>query len=275
MAISAAQVMAFREKVGLPMMDCKQALTECNGDEEKALEWLRAKGKGRVEKAATREASEGRIGCHVDAATGVGGIVELRCETAPVASTDDFIRLTQAVARQVVAAANPVAETLRTEKFVDKPSQTLGDHMDDVFNRLREKIEIKRVARVKGHAGQYVHFNGRVGVLVEMSVACPDEVKADVCMHIAAMKPRVTRREDVDPAAVEKEKAVFAEEAKGKPAPVVEKMVTGKLGRWFSEFVLLEQAFVKDDKRSVGDMLKSVNPALTVNRFVRFEVGVV
>lgn len=272
MAITAAQVMAFREKVGLPMMDCKQALAECGGDEDKAIEWLRAKGKGRVEKAQSREAGEGRIGCFVDP-SGAAGIVELRCETAPVASTDDFIKLATTVAQHVAANAGATPENLRGMKMIGA-SGTLGDHMDDVFNRLREKMVIQRVARLSGQCGQYVHFNGKVGVIVEMSAACADDVKSDVCMHIAAMKPAAARRDDVDPARVERERAVFAEEAKGKPAPVVEKMVSGKLGRWFAEFVLLEQPFVKDDKRSVGDMLKSISPALTVNRFVRFEVGV-
>jgi elongation factor Ts len=266
--------MAFREKVGLPMMDCKQALTECNGDEEKAIEWLRAKGKGRVEKAQSREASEGRIGCFVDAGVRAAGIVELRCETAPVASTDDFIKLATTIAQLVALNADATVESLRSKKLPGNPSRTLGDHMDDVFNRLREKMEIKRIARFTGQCGQYVHFNGRVGVLVEMSTECADEVKSDVCMHIAAMKPRAASRDEVPSADIERERAVFAEEAKGKPAPVVDKMVSGKLGRWFSEFVLLEQPFVKDDKKSVGDMLKGINPNLTVKRFTRYEVGV-
>ena len=274
MAISASQVMAFREKVGLPMMDCKQALTECNGDEEKAIEWLRAKGKGRVEKAQSREASEGRIGCFVDPGARAAGIVELRCETAPVAATDDFIKLATSIAQTVALHADATPENLRAKKLPNDPSRTLGDHMDDVFNRLREKMEIKRVARFTGQCGQYVHFNGKVGVIIEMSTECADEVKADVCMHIAAMKPKAASRDEVPTADIERERANFAEEAKGKPAPVVEKMVSGKLSRWFSEFVLLEQPFVKDDKKSVGDMLKGINPNLTVKRFTRYEVGV-
>lgn len=274
MAISAAQVMAFREKTGLPMMDCKQALAECAGDEDKAVEWLRAKGKGRVEKAASREASEGRIGCYVDPATGTAGIVELRCETAPVSTTDDFIKLTGTIARHIAAHGDASADNLRSKPFLDDSKRTLGDHMDDVFNRLRENMVIKQVGRLTGQCGQYVHFNGRVGVIVEMNAACPDDIKSDVCMHIAAMKPLHARRDEVDPARVEKERATFAAEAAGKPAPVVEKMVTGKLSRWFSEFVLLEQPFVKDDKKSVSEVLKGVSANLSVNRFIRFEVGV-
>jgi len=273
MGITAAMVKALRDKTGLPMMDCKKALTDAGGDETEAIELLRKAGLGRISKMAGRETTEGRIACHVDAEKGCAGIVELRCETGPVANTEDFINLTATIARQAAYCESPDAATIAEQPFLDDGSKKLADHVHEVFNRIRENIKIARVGRLSGHLGSYVHHNAQVGVLVEMSEACPDEVKADVCMHIAAMNPAALRREDVDPAEVEKERQVYAEEAKGKPEQIVEKIVAGKLGRWFSEFVLLEQPFVKDDKKSVGQMLMGVSPKLTVNRFLRFGVG--
>ena len=271
MAITASQVNAFRQKTGLPMMDCKKALEACDGDEEKAIEWLRAQGLGRVQKMADRVASEGRIACAVEG--DCAGIVELRCETAPVSNTDDFIRLVNTIAKIAARAANPTAENVLAEKLPDNPGRTLQDEMNEVFNRMREKMQIARVSKVCGNVGQYVHHNGQVGVVVSLSAKAADEVKTDLCMHIAAMRPTHMHRDLVEAAAVAKEKAVFAEEASSKPAAAQEKIIAGKLGRWFSEFVLLEQPFVKDDKRSVADWLKSHHPELTVKNYVRYQVG--
>jgi elongation factor Ts len=273
MAITAGMVKALRDKTGLPMMECKKALTEAGGDEDKAIEVLRRLGAGKIRKLASREATQGRIACHVDPQNARAGIVELRCETAPVANTGDFVNLAATIARHAAVADTPTAETIREQPFMDDPSRTLGDHIDEVFNRIRENMRIARVAQLIGNVGQYVHHNAHVGVLVEMSGDCPEELKADLCMHIAAMNPACTHREDADPKEVEQQKAVFAEEAKGKPEPIVEKIVSGKLNRWYSEFVLLEQPFVKDDKKSVDEVLKAAAPNLTVTRFVRYEVG--
>jgi elongation factor Ts len=273
MAITAGMVKALRDKTGLPMMECKKALAEAGGDEEKAIEVLRRLGAGQIRKMASREVTEGRIACYVDPETQQAGIVELRCETASVANTDDFVKLAAAIARQAAVTEAPAAETIRAQPYVDNPSRTLADHMDEVFNRLRENLRIARVARLAGNVGQYLHHNAQVGVLVEMSGPCPEELKTDLCMHIAALNPAYTHREEVHAKEVEQQKTLFAEAAKGKPEPIVEKIVAGKLNRWYSEFVLLEQPFVKDDKKSVGQVLKEVAPDLTVTHFVRYEVG--
>jgi elongation factor Ts len=273
MEITAAMVKTLRDKTGLPMMECKKALTEGGGDVDQAIEILRKKGASKMQKMASREAAEGRIACFVDPEGQRAGIVELRCETAPVASTDDFIGLATAIARQVAAMENPDPETIRAQTLPDDPSKTLGDRMDEVFNRIRENMKIARVAQLRGNLGSYLHHNAQVGVLLEMSGECSDELKTDLCMHIAALDPACTRREDADPKEVEQQRALFAEEAKGKPEQIVEKIVNGKLGRWYSDFVLLEQLFVKDDKKSVGKVLQSVAPDLTVSHFVRYEVG--
>lgn len=269
MDVTAAMVKALRDKTGLSMGDCKKALVEAGGDETKAMDVLRKMGLGRIEKAADREASQGRIACFVDGPR--AGIVEVRCESAPVSNTDDFIALTQAAARVACALDNPTPQSVLAGSHNGQTVQAMLEH---VFNRLREKIVIHRVASFQGEVGSYLHHNAQVGVLIQLSGPCPAEVKADVCMQIAAMKPRVTRREEVSADDVAREREASLAEIKGKPPQIAEKIVEGKLNRWFEEFVLLEQAFVKDDKQSVGAMLNNVSKGLTVNRFVRYEVGV-
>jgi elongation factor Ts len=273
MVITAGMVKALRDKTGLPMMECKQALQEAGGDQGKAIELLRKKGLGQVGKRAARQTSEGRVACYVDGETHRGGIVELQCETAPVANTDDFIKLAKTIARQAAQVDAPTPETIVEQPSLEDPARKLQDVITDVVNRLRENVQIARVGSLHGHIGSYEHHNGQVGVLVELSAECPETVNADVCMHIAAMRPMYTRREDVDEALVRQEREIAAEQAKGKPENIIEKIVTGKLNRWYSEIVLLEQPFVKEDKKSVGQMLMGVGPELTVSSFLRYEVG--
>jgi elongation factor Ts len=266
-------VKALREKTGLPMMECKQALDEAGGDEAKAIELLRKKGLGQVGKRSARDTSEGRVACVVDPGTGCGGIVELQCETAPVANTADFTTLADAIARVAAKMDNPTPESVLSQPLPDEPGRTIQDLMTDVVNRLRENIRVARVGRLAGHVGHYLHHNGQVGVVVEMTADCPVEAKTDVCMHIAAMRPACTRREEVDPALVEQERKVAQEQVQGKPANIVDKIVEGKLNRWYSDIVLLEQPFVKDDKVSVGAMLGNVAAGLSVRQYIRYEVG--
>jgi len=273
MAITAAMVKALREKTGLPMMECKKALSEAGGDEDKAIEILRRLGAGKIQKMATREATEGRIACFLDPETQRAGIVELRCETAPVAGNEEFVNLATAIAQVSALTDSPSAETIREQPLPGHASKTIGTLMDEVFNRMRENMKIARVAQLNGNVGQYIHHNGQVGVLIEMSGDCSEDLKSDLCMHIAALSPPCLRREDADPKEVQEQKAVFVEQAKGKPEPIVEKIVGGKMNRWYSEFVLLDQPFVKDDKKSVGQVLKAISPDLTVSRFIRYEVG--
>ena len=273
MEITAQMVKALRDKTSLPMMDCKKALAEAGGDEAAAIHILDKKGAVRRQKMSDRVAAEGRVACFIDADKQRGGMVELRCETSPVASTDEFIALAQTIARQAAATDDPSPDVLRDQALLDDSSRKLCDKVDDVFNRLRENIQLSRAASLSGHVAYYVHHNGQVGVLVEFSGPCPDEVKQDMCMHVTALNPSFTRREQVDASEVEKKREIFQGEAQGKPEAVIDKIVTGKLGRWFSEFVLLEQPFVKDDKKSVSQVLMGVSADLTIKRFVRFEVG--
>jgi len=273
MDITSQMVKALRDKTGLPMMECKQALIEAQADEAKAIEILRKKGLGQLSKRAGRETTEGRIACFLDAAAGRGGIVELLCETAPVANTGDFINLAFQIARHAAYLDSATPDQVLDEPFRDDAARRVRDLLHDAVNRMRENIRVARVGSLSGYLGHYVHHNGQVGVLVELSADCPTELKADVCMHIAAMRPSWVRREEVDPQVVEMERRIAAEQVKDKPEHMIARIVDGKLNRWYSETVLLEQPFVKQDKKTVGQVLLEAVPGLTVRRFLRFEVG--
>ena len=167
----------------------------------------------------------------------------------------------------------PSAETLLEMKQPDDPSRTLRELYDEVFNRLRENLKIARADQFRGHVAHYIHFDGKTAAVVEFSQPCPDELAAGVCMHVAAMNPQYARREDVPAEQVEAERASLREQVKDKPPQIIDKIVEGKLGRWFSEFVLLEQPFVKDDKKTVAQALREAGDDLTVLRFVRYRIG--
>ena len=273
MAITASMVKSLREKTGLPLMDCKNALSESDGDEDKAVEVLRKKGAGKIEKMAGRETSQGRVACYVDVENKRAGMVELRCETAPVANTDDFIELAIQMARLAAAAESPTAESLPNETLIDDPSRKLSDLSAEVFNRLRENIRIGHVGRLTGNIAYYIHHDNQKGAMVAFSGECPQELSNGVCMHVTAINPSATRREQIDSALIEKERQLALESVEGKPEKIIGKIVEGKMNKWFGEIVLLEQAYVLDDKKTVGEALAQVSPDLTVDGFVRCQVG--
>ena len=273
-AISAVQVKALREKTGLPMMDCKQALAECNGDAEAAIRWLRERGAQVLNKRADRETAFGRFGIFASFDPPVGAMVELKCESNPVAQNQEVIQLANDLARQL--ATGPGAQTadeLLDQPSPSKPEATLREQKDDLFNRIREVFNVGRMVRIDGPCGGYSHNASTVsGVLVETSGGTPDVAK-DVCMHVAAMRPLALGREDLDPAEIERERAILREAAlkEGKPANIIEKMVEGRLRNFFAEKVLLEQQFVKGDKETVDKMAQ--RNGMTIKRFVHWEIG--
>jgi elongation factor Ts len=273
MAISAAMVKNLREKTGLPMMECKAALQEAGGDEAQAIELLRKKAGRQMEKRAGRATGQGRVVFYRDAESGRAALVEMLCETEPVAGTEDFIKLAEAAAVAATKLDDPTPEAILAAPVPENPSQKIEDVLHDVVNRIRENIKIGRVGVAGGHCGAYVHHDARKGVLVEFSGECPQELASDVCMHIVAMRPPYTRREDVPAEDVARETEAAKAEMAGKPANIIDKIVSGKIDKWLSEIVLLEQPFVKDDKRSVGDVLKGHAPDLTISRICRVEIG--
>ncbi len=270
MEVTAGMVMDLRKKTGLPMMECKKALTEASGDADQAMELLRQRGLKKFAERSENETKEGRVVIHRDDDSGRVGIVALGCETDPVAGTEDFMKLATAAAKIAARLDDPTAAAIREESA---DGHKFGELLDEVFNRLREKLEVVAAGNGNGHVGTYVHHNGKVGVLVEFNRDCPDDLKTDVCMHVAAMKPEHLNREQVDPAEVERERQSAREEVKGKPENIIDKIVDGKLSRWYSGFVLLEQPFVKDDKKSIQQALKEVAPDLTIQKYLRFQIG--
>jgi elongation factor Ts len=262
--ITAAAVMALREKTGLPMMECKKALQECGGNTDQAVDWLRKQGIKTQSMRSDRETSCGRLAVFADPAKGVGAIIELKCESPPVAGSDDFKALATEIAKTL--ALGPGAATpadLLAQKSVSHPDRTLGDMKDDLFNRMREVFELARIKRIDGPCGGYAHHDGSKAALIEIAgnttAANAAEVAKDVAMHVVALAPQAIRKEDLDPAAVEKERAILTEAARkeGKPDNIIAKMIEGRLRNFFSQCVLLEQPFVKDDKQSVGQFAKA------------------
>jgi len=260
--ITAAAVMALREKTGLPMMECKKALQECGGDTAQAVDWLRKQGIKTQSMRADRETSCGRLAVYADPAKGVGAIIELKCESPPVAGSDDFKALCNDVAKTL--ALGPGAKTpedLLAQKSQAHPGKTLGELKDDLFNRMREVFELSRIKRIDAPCGGYAHHDGSKAALVEIAgpkAAEAGEVAKDISMHVVALAPAAIRKEDLDPAIVDKEREILSEAARkeGKPENIIAKMIEGRLRNFFATCVLLEQPFVKDDKQSVGQLAK-------------------
>lgn len=272
--ITAAMVRALRERSGLPMMDCKQALTEAGGDADAAYELLRKRGAAAAEKKAGRATAEGRIGKYQDNAKGVAAMVELQCETAPVGNNPMFRELADKIAKQVAVSGNTDTDALLNDKFVDDPAITVTGLIHDALNRLRENMRVARVARETGRTGVYIHHTGKIGVMIAVEGAGGDDtLLSELCMHIAFAQPMALNREQVPADAVEKERAFARQQIidSGKPANLADKILTGKMDRWFSERVLVEQPFVKDDKKTVGQVLKEAG--IQITRYSRLQVG--
>lgn len=276
--ITAAAVKSLRDRSNMPMMECKAALVEAGGDMEKAVVILRTKAGGKDVKFADRETAEGRIGAFIDDKAGLGGIIEVRCETAPSAKSEPFVALANDLAKQVALKGATSADELLTQALVSEPARTVKDRIQDAFVIVRENMKPARLKQFKGLIGSYVHHDGSTGamVLVEGAKADP-QVLRDVCMHITATRPGFARREDVpaDVIAKEKEiaKAQIAADPKNasKPANIIEKIAEGKVNTWYAENVLNDQLFVKDDKKTIGQLLQGAG--LKLVSFARYKVG--
>ena len=272
--ITAALVRELREETGLPMMDCKQALVEAGGDKQKAKDEMRKKGLKLQEGRGSRETSFGRFGIYAGLDKKAGAIVELKCESAPVAGSAEFIQLANDLAQQL--ATGPGATTADELLAQPSPSQkgkTLKDVKDDMFNRIREVFNVGRMARIEGQTGGYCHNATTVsGVLVQVEGG-NDEAAKDISMHIAAMRPLAVNKEEIDPVIVAKEREILKQAAlaEGKPANIVDKMVEGRLKNFYAEKVLLEQPFVKENSISVGKHAEG--HGMKVKKFVHWELG--
>ncbi|VVE89600.1 translation elongation factor Ts [Pandoraea bronchicola] len=267
-AITAAMVGELRAKTDAPMMECKKALTEADGDMVRAEEILRVKLGSKASKAASRITAEGVIAAYID--DGKGAVVEINCETDFVSKNDDFLKFANDVAK-LVAENNPADVAALSALPLD--GKTVDQVRADLIGKIGENMTIRRFQRydTSGKLAAYLHGT-RIGVVVEYEGA-DAEVGKNVAMHIAAMKPVAVSGDQVSPELIEKERKVAAEKAaeSGKPAEIVAKMVEGSVQKFLKEVSLFNQAFVKDDKSTVEQMLKANNT--TVKGFTMFVVG--
>ncbi len=272
--ITATAVKQLREKTGLPMMDCKSALKESAGDEDKAIELLRKRGAAVMAKRSDRETAFGRFGLYCGVDKAAGAIVELKCESAPVAANDEFVRLANDLAQQL-SDWTECGDSRRVigPALSEQSRKNVAQQKDELFNRIREVFNVGRMKRFDGATGGYSHNLGTVsGVLISV-IGGNDQAAKDVCMHIAAMRPTALTKEDLDSALVAKEREILRAAAlgEGKPENIVDKMVEGRLRNFFAEKVLLEQPFVKDDKQTVGKFAES--NGMKIQKFVHWELG--
>jgi len=272
-----ADIQALRERTGAGMLDVKKALDEADGDQEKAVEVLRVKGLKGVAKREGRSASEGLVITHIEGEAGaqVGTLIEVNSETDFVAKNDKFIALAQAVLEAVVAAK---ADSIEAALAASVDGKTVQEFLDENAGVLGEKIVLRRVARVEAPVvTEYLHKTNKdlpaqVGVLVG-SDSKAAEVAKDVAMHIAVYSPLFLTREDVPADAVENERRVAEDvsRAEGKPEAALPKIVEGRVNGWFKENVLVEQAFARDSKTTVGKVVEATGGEVT--SFARFRVG--
>jgi elongation factor Ts len=276
--ISAKDVKALRESTGAGMMDCKKVLTEANGDPKKALEVLRERGLSKAGKRAGRETSEGAIVISVEGSSAT--IIELGCETDFVAKTDDFQTLAQQVGDTIVKEAS--VETPEQALTLSLGEGTIDDAIKHAAATMGENIGLKRVSRITsdGVVGSYIHAGGKLGVVVALDGAAGGDftsVARDLAMHVAAIDPTPVAidRDGVPADLVASEKSILRKQAlqSGKPENIVEKIVEGRINKFFAENCLLEQPFVKDPDTSVTKMLAAISDDLKVSSFVRFKLG--
>ena len=274
---TAKDVMALREMSGAGMMDCKKALTACEGDMDKAMDYLREKSLAASAKKAARIAAEGIVSSYVTDDHKVGAIVEVNCETDFVAKTDDFKALVNSVAKLVVEKNPADVDELMA---LDCGDGTVAEMVNRAVAKIGEKITIRRFACMEGQlVDTYIHLGGKIGVIVATKTADAEKARPavhDVAMHIAAAKPGVLHRDEVDPADLDKEREILRAQAlndpKPKPANIIEKMVEGRIAKYYKEVCLLEQPFVKNPDQSIEQMLKEHGDVELV-AFVRFEMG--
>lgn len=269
--ISAKDVNELRGQTGAGMMDCKKALTECNGDMQAAIDWLREKGIAKAAKKADRIAAEGLANIYTEGNKAV--ILEVNCETDFVTKNEEFVSMIDAIGKAILKSD---AKTMDEINNLDVDGQTVSEFIVAKTAKIGEKLSLRRAELVTknddDNFGGYLHMGGKIAVLVVLNGAS-EEVAKDVAMQAAAMRPEYLKREDVPAEVIEKEKNVLKEQAinEGKPADIAEKMVNGRIQKFYKENCLIHQAFVKNDDIDVETYVK--NNGGVVLSMVRYEVG--
>lgn len=287
--ITVELIKTLRDKTNAGMMDCKAALKEADGDLEAAETVLRKKGVAAADKKASRATSEGAIAARINDGAKTGVLVEVNCETDFVAKNDKFRAFVESILDHIVSSE----PTDSLEELLAQPyagdAETLELHIKEQVGALGENMALSRFARFDldgdGVIGQYIHMQGKVGVLIEVrtdkSEMSSNEVfrdlVKDITLHIAAASPICITRDEVPQATIDKEKDIYADQVKGKPENIIEKILGGKLDKFLSTVCLMEQGFIKDTDQSIGDLLKAKSAELggeiSVSRFVRFAIG--
>jgi elongation factor Ts len=270
--ITAAMVKELRERTASGMMECKRALVEANGDMELAIENMRKAGLAKADKKAGRIAAEGLIGAKVSADGKTVAMVDVNCETDFVAKADDFVKYVGDITTALLTAS--VANDEQLLAMTLENGQTVEDTRRALIAKLGENITVRRFEKfqtTEGGTACYLH-GSKIGVIVELAVANP-ELGKDIAMHVAASKPDCVSEDQISAETIEKEKEIFRAQSaeSGKPADIIEKMVTGRISKFLAEVTLLGQPFIKDDKQTVGKLVASKSNKVV--RFARFEVG--
>lgn len=274
MAITAKMVKELREKTGAGMMDCKKALTETDGNMEEAIDFLRKSGAAQAAKKADRIAAEGTTAIEVNGNDAV--LLEVNCETDFVTKNETFKELVTDLGKHLVTKKPADLEAALQEE-VEGRGETVEEYINNVVATIGEKITLRRFALLNkaddAVFGSYLHMGGTIGALTVLDGTNDEQLAKDIAMHVAAVNPSYVSREDVNEAEVNREREVLKEQAlnEGKPEKIVEKMVEGRLGKFFEEICLLEQPFVKDDDVKVKKYLEE--KGADINTFVRFQVG--
>jgi elongation factor Ts len=283
--ISAAMVVKLRKMSGQGMMDCKKALEESNGDIEKAIDILRKKGLATLAKRAERETTEGLVVGKTSKDGKIAAMATLCCETDFVTKSDDFTAAAAVLGDYALVC--PADEGVENILGTAVAGKKFSDIVTEIVSKTGEKVQVGDFAKYKldgpGLIGAYIHFNGKVGTMVqietsdEKTAASLRQTAVDIAMHITATKPLALDKSGVSAVTIEREKAIFAEQVKNKPANIVDKIVEGKMKKFFAENCLIEQQFVKDDSKTVAQVLedaaKGAGGKAKINRFVRFEIG--
>ncbi|MDQ0299161.1 elongation factor Ts [Salibacterium salarium] len=273
MAVSASMVKELREQTGAGMMDCKKALTETDGDMEEAVNYLREKGISKAAKKADRVAAEGLT--YVTSSGNKAVIVEVNAETDFVAKNENFQTLVQNIAGYLLDNEPADVESALSVEVAE--GTTLEGYINDQIAKIGEKISLRRFQIVQkddnASFGEYLHMGGSIGVLTLVEGTTDNSVAKDIAMHVAAINPSYVSRDAVPSEETEQERELLKQQAlnEGKPENIVEKMVEGRLNKYFEQICLLDQEFVKDTDQKVGDYLK--NQGLSIKTFIRYEVG--
>ena len=272
--VTEQQVMELRKKTGAGMMECKKVLTEAEGDEAKAIELLQERGILKAAKKADRIASEGLVLSYLSDDKKVASLVEVNSETDFVSQNEEFRSFVNDVAKQVALNNPKDVESLLDEKSIVEPDKTVREVLTAKIAKIGENLTIRRFERFEtnGIVASYIHGEGKIGVIVDMENA-DDVLAKDICMQIAAAKPEYLNESDVPADRLEKEKEILKAQVinEGRPENIAEKIVMGRLGKFYGELCLVDQAFVKDPNMKVKDLLASKKA--TINRFARFEKG--